>query len=368
MIESWREIVLEAPGFHIGWWGLAIGVVFGFVVYRSNYCAMGAISDIDAFGDYRRFRSWMLAAATAMVGAWFLQSNEIADISSAIYLTTNFNIVASVVGGLMFGYGMVFAGGCVTKNIVRVGAGDLRSAINLMVVGIFAYMTIGGILGIIRASAFNPFLIDLAQRDLETQSVGSLVSLVTGSDVQSTNMIAMILIAGLIFIWCFKDKGFRTSPVHVAAGFLIGLCVIAAWLLTGLAADDLAEVVVPVTSLTFVRPTGDTLEYLMRFTALGAPSIGVVTLTGTLLGAFVGAIAMKRFSFTTFADPADTRRNLFGAALMGIGGVLALGCTVGQAITGVSTLAVGSMITFAAIVAGGFIGIRHLNAKLMAEV
>ena len=368
MIEVWREIVLESPGFYIGWLGLAIGIIFGFVVYRTNYCAMGAISDIESFGDYRRFRAWMLAAAIAMIGAWFLQSMEIADISSSIYLTTNFNIVTSIVGGVIFGYGMVFAGGCVTKNIVRVGAGDLRSAINLVVVGIFAYMTIGGILGLVRTTAFGPFMIDLAERDLETQSVGSLVTLATGGNVQTANMTAMIVIAGLVIIWCFKDKAFRTSPVHIISGLMIGACVIAAWLLTGLAADDLADVVVPVTSLTFVRPSGDTLEYLMRYTALGAPSIGVVTLAGTLLGSFIGAMLVGRFSFTTFADPSDTRRNLFGAALMGIGGILALGCTVGQAITGVSTLAVGSMITFAAIVAGGFIGIKHLNAKLMAEV
>ncbi len=368
MIENWREIILEAPDFHIGFWGLIIGIVFGFVVYRTNYCAMGAISDIDTFGDYRRFRSWILAAATAMIGAWYIQSIAVVDLSSSIYLTTNFNIVASITGGLMFGYGMVFSGGCVTKNIVRFGAGDLRSAINLIVVGIFAYMTIGGILGLVRTTALGPFVIDLADQGLETQSVGSIISLVTGSDVQSTNTIAMIVIALAIVLWCFKDKGFRTSPVHIASGILIGLCVIAAWFLTGLATDELAEVVVPVSSISFVRPTGDTLEYLMRFTALGAPSIGVVIFFGTLVGSFIGALTMGRLKLTTFADPNDTKRNLFGAALMGIGGVLALGCTVGQAISGVSTLAVGSMIVFASIVAGCFFGIKRLNAILMAEV
>ncbi len=367
MIEIWREIVLEAPGFHVGWWGLAIGIVFGFVVYRTNYCAMGSISDIESFGDYRRFRSWVLAAATAMIGAFFLQFYEIADISSSIYLSPNLNMVGNLAGGLIFGYGMVFAGGCVTKNIVRVGAGDLRSAINLMVIGIFAFMTIGGILGLARTTALSPFLIDLSESGAQTQSIGSILSIFTGGDAAQTNMIAMIVLAGLAYIWCFKDKAFRTSLNHIAAGLLIGLCVIAVWFLTGLASDDLAEVVVPVTSLTFVRPSGDTLEYLMRFTALGAPSIGVVTLFGTLIGAFVGAIISRRFAFTTFADPADTKRNLLGAALMGIGGIVALGCTVGQAITGVSTLAIGSMITFAAIVAGGFIGIKRLNAVLMAE-
>lgn len=368
MIETWRAMVLEAPDFHIAVWGAIIGVIFGFVVYRTNYCAMGAISDIDSFGDYRRFRAWLLAAATAMIGAWFIQTMEIADLAGSIYLTPNFNIVANIVGGLMFGYGMVFAGGCVTKNIVRFGAGDLRSAINLVIVGIFAYMTIGGILGLVRTTAFNPFAIDLTERNIETQSVGSIISLITGAEVQSTNTIAMIVIAAAIILWCFKDKAFRSSPNHIASGILIGLCVIAVWMLTGLASDELADNVIQVSSITFVRPTGDTLEYLMRFTALGAPSIGVVTLVGTLVGSFIGALMMGRLHLTTFADPMDTKRNLFGAALMGIGGVLALGCTVGQAITGVSTLAVGSMITFAAIVAGGFIGIKRLNAILMAEV
>ncbi|MCP4184735.1 MAG: YeeE/YedE family protein [Hyphomicrobiales bacterium] len=368
MIENWREIVLANPDFHISVWGLIIGLIFGFVVNRTNYCAMGAISDIENFGDYRRFRSWIMAAAVAMIGAWIIQSLEVLDLSSSIYLTTNFNIVASIVGGLMFGYGMVFAGGCVTKNIVRFGGGDLRSAINLVIVGIFAYMTIGGILGLVRTSAFNPFVIDLAAKDLESQSIGSLLSMFTGGDVEQTNLIAMIVIALVVLIWCFKDKGFRYSPTHIASGFLIGLCVIAAWFLTGLASDDLAEVIVPVSSVTFVRPTGDTLEYLMRFTALGAPSIGVVIFVGTLTGSFIAALTMKRFRLSTFAGPRDTTRNLLGAALMGIGGVLALGCTVGQAITGVSTLAVGSMIVFAAIVGGCFIGLKHLNSILMAEV
>jgi len=368
MIESMREVVLESPGFTVGIWGLVIGLILGFVVNRTNYCAMGAISDIDSFRDFRRFRAWMLAAATAMIGAWFIQSMEIADLSSSIYLTPNFNIAGAVVGGLMFGYGMVFSGGCVTKNVVRAGTGDVRSAINLIIIGIFAYMTIGGILGLVRTNTVGLAAINLGDKNLETQSVGSMLSLFTGGDAASVNMIAMIVIAGAVIIWCFKDKAFRTSPNHVLSGVIIGFLVIAGWFLTGLASDDLAEVVVPVASISFVRPTGDSLEYLMRYTALGAPSFGIVVLLGTILGSTVGALSNNRFKLTGFANVADTMRNLYGAALMGVGGVLALGCTFGQGITGVSTLAVGSFIALAAIIAGGFAGIKHLNALLMAEV
>jgi hypothetical protein len=210
--------------------------------------------------------------------------------------------------------------------------------------------------------------IDLGDKNLETQSIGSMLSLFTGGDAAGVNMIAMIVIAGAVIIWCFKDKAFRTSPNHVLSGVIIGLLVIAGWFLTGLASDDLAEVVVPVASISFVRPTGDSLEYLMRYTALGAPSFGIVVLLGTILGSTVGALSNNRFKLTGFANVADTMRNLYGAALMGVGGVLALGCTFGQGITGVSTLAVGSFIALAAIIAGGFAGIKHLNALLMAEV
>ena len=368
MIDSWREIILEAPGFHIGIWGFIIGLILGFVVNRSNYCAMGAISDIESFGDYRRFRSWMLAAATAMIGAWFVQSMAIADLSSAIYLTPNLNIAASILGGLMFGYGMVFSGGCVTKNIIRAGSGDMRSLVNLIIIGIFSYITIGGILGLVRTNLFGPLNIDLGENNLSTQSIGSIISLATSSDIDTTNMFAMIIIAGAVAFWCFKDKDFRSSPVHILSGLIIGLLVIAGWILTGLAADELAQTVVPVASISFVRPTGDTLEYLMRYTALGAPSFGIVVFIGTIFGSTIAALSSGRLKLLTFADTKDTLRNLYGAALMGIGGVLALGCTFGQGITGVSTLALGSMIALAAIVAGGFIGIKHLNTILMAEV
>ena len=367
MIDTLRENVLEAPDFYIGLWGLVIGLVLGFAVNRSNYCAMGAISDIASFGDFRRFRAWLLAAATAMLGAWTIQNMGVVDLSSSLYLTPNFNIAASIFGGLIFGYGMVFAGGCVTKNIIRAGSGDLRSLINLIIIGIFAYMTIGGILGLVRTTAFGPLAIDLGEFELENQSIGSIVSLFSGTNIETANLFALIIIAGAILLWCFKDKAFRTSPNHILSGLVIGLCVIAAWFLSGLASDELAEVVVPVGSISFVRPTGDTLEYLMRYTALGAPSFGIVILVGTILGSTIAAISKGRLKLVTFANLDDTLRNLYGAALMGVGGILALGCTFGQGITGVSTLAMGSFIAFASIVAGGFIGIKHLNAILMSE-
>jgi uncharacterized membrane protein YedE/YeeE len=368
MIENMRELVVDDPGIYVSLIGLLIGTVFGYIVYVTNFCTMGSISDILNFGDYKRFRSWLLAAAVAIIGATYLQNFGISDINSAMYLTPNFNWLGNVVGGLLFGFGMVFAGGCVSRNLVRAGAGDLRSALVLVVTGIFGYMTIGGILGPIRLSAFDWSIVDLTDYNLESQSAGSIISLFSGIDASSANLAAIVVIVAALIFYCFKDASFRKSIPHLVAGTGIGLCVVAGWMITGLAFDEFAEQAVPVASLTFVRPTGDTLEYLMRFTALGAPGFGVVSVAGALLGGFLGAFSKGRFNLTTFANAKDTVYNMFGAALMGIGGVLALGCTVGQALSGFSTMAVGSMITFVFIIIGGIAGVKYLERLIMADV
>ncbi len=366
MIDSLREIIVEQPGFYVGMVGLAIGIVFGFIVYVTNFCTMGSISDILNFGDYRRFRSWLLAAAVAIIGTTFLKGSGISDINSAMYLTTSFNWLGNVVGGFMFGIGMVFAGGCVSRNLVRAGAGDLRSFLVLIVTGIFAFMTIGGILGPVRVAAFAPSTVDLTDYELGSQSAGSIISLFSGINAETANLGAMIVIVAALLIYCFKDASFRKSARHLVAGVGIGLCIVAGWMLTGLAFDEFADQVVPIASLTYVRPTGDSIDYLMRFTALGAPGFGVVTTLGALLGGTLGALYKGKFSLITFANPSDTLNNMFGASLMGVGGVVALGCTVGQALSGFSTLAVGSMITFIFIVLGGIAGMKYVEYRVMA--
>jgi len=283
-----------------------------------------------------------------------------------MYLTTNFNWLGNVVGGLLFGIGMVFAGGCVSRNLVRAGAGDLRSLLVLVVVGIFAFMTIGGILGPVRVAAFSASTLDLTDYNMASQSAGSFISMFSGINTETANFGAMVLIVAALLVYVFKDASFRKSAPHLVAGIGIGLCIVAGWMLTGLAFDEFADQATPIASLTYVRPTGDSIDYLMRFTALGAPGFGVVTTLGALLGGTLGAISRGRFSVITFAKPSDTLNNLFGASLMGVGGVVALGCTVGQALSGFSTLAVGSMITFIFIVIGAIIGMKYMEYRVMA--
>ncbi len=367
-MASLREMIASNPSAWLAVGGLIIGLAFGYIVFRTNFCTMGSISDIVSFGDYRRFRAWLLAGATAIVGAQLLDAAGVVALSKSMYLGANLNWLGHIVGGLMFGFGMVFAGGCASRNLARVGAGDLRSLLTLIVMGLFAYMTIGGLLGPLRDYAERMTTLGLGAAKIKAQGLGNLVDAMLPGNPVTTNLVVAALIAGAMLYYCFKDASFRSSRVHVLSGLGIGLCAVAGWALTGLAFDDMAERPTTPISLTYVRPTADAIEWLQRFTAGMIPGFGVTTVYGAILGAFIAAKSMGRFQLTTFSSVADTKRSMFGAALMGIGGVMALGCTVGQAITGISTLAVGSFLTFGAIVAGGVMGMKRMEAILMAEI
>lgn len=360
-MEELRAQVLENAPLWLAWGGFAIGAVFGFVVQQTNFCAMGSISDIMSFEDYRRFRAWLLAAATAVIGTRILAHAGVVDLGLSMYLGNALNWFGNIVGGLLFGIGMVFAGGCTSRNLVRVGGGDLRALLVLVVVGITAYMTIGGILGPARAWLESQTSIDLGT----TQSAAAILAGLGLGSEEMLNWAVTAVIAGAILVYCFKDADFRSSPKHIVSGVGVGLCVVAGWALTGLAYDDFADVPKLPISLTYVRPSGDALEYLERYTANRVPGFGVATVIGALAGSLIAALISKKFKLIGFADSGDTVRNVAGGALMGIGGITALGCTIGQSVTGVSTLAVGSMLTFAAIAIGGVIGMKWMERILL---
>jgi uncharacterized protein len=357
MIEALRETVALNGAVWLALGGLVVGGLFGAVVFATNYCAMGSLSDIHNFGDWRRFRAWVLAAATALIGAQLLQAAGVVALDKSMYLAgPSLNWTGHILGGLMFGFGMVFTGGCPSRNLARAGGGDLRSLLTLVVLGLFAYMAIGGIFAPVRAA-----LEQATSVPLQARSLGDLVGRAAGVASSTGNLLAMALLAAVALAYCFADARFRASAVHVASGVAVGLIVLMGWALTGLAFDDMATRPVPPISLTYVRPAGDALQWLTLYTAAPMPGFGTASVFGALIGACAASLAMGRFRLASFSDTGDTLRSLGGAALMGIGGVMALGCTVGQSITGVSTLALGSFLTFAAIVAGGFYGLRVLE-------
>jgi uncharacterized protein len=357
-VNALREIIAQNAELALALGGFLIGILFGWAVYRTNYCAMGSLSDIHNFGDYRRFRAWILAAATALAGATLLEAAGLVDLTRSMYLTPSLNWIGHIGGGLIFGVGMVLAGGCPSRNLARAGGGDLRALMTLVVLGLVAFMTISGVLAPARAALDEATNVALGA---STQGLGELLAVHAGAARTWAKPISATLIAAAALVYCFTDAKFRGSPLQVFSGVAVGLTVVAGWALTGLAYDDMAPRPTPPVSLTYIRPVGDTLQWLALYTATPMPGFGVASVFGALLGACAASVAMGRFRLATFADTGDTVRNLSGAALMGAGGVMALGCTVGQAITGVSTLALGSFVTFAAIVAGGFLGLRLLE-------
>lgn len=341
--------------------GLLIGLVFGAVVQRTGFCAMGAVSDMATFGDLRRMRAWLLAGAVAILGAHALQGAGVVALDRTMYMAPRAAWTLNIGGGLVFGFGMVFAGGCPSRNLVRAGSGDLRALLIVLIVGIAAFATIGGVLGPLRVALGEATSLDLTRADMATQGLDVLAGAHAGPGGGAPRLLAAVLVAGALLLFCLASSDFRRSRVHVIAGLAIGLCVVAGWALTGLAFDELADRVVEPASLTFVRPVGDTLDWLQRYSALGWPGFAVTTVLGTVAGAFLAAAFSGSFALATFAGVPDTLRSLAGGVMMGIGGVFAVGCTIGQGVTGLSTLALGSFLALAAIILGALAGLKVME-------
>lgn len=340
--------------------GFLIGLAFGYLTQRGNFCTMGSIANWVTIKDARGMRSWALAAAIAIVAVALMSHYSILDLQHTMYTPARLNWAANILGGLMFGVGMVLAGGCASRNLVRAGSGDLRSALTLLVTSLFAAMTLGGALGPLRAGLENLTAFTLP---LPSQRVTDMAGAMTGPGSFSDLAIPFLIAAALI-VKCFTDKPFRESRRHLIIGVGIGGLVAASWALTGLAYDELADRVQTPVALSFVKPSADMFDWLERSTALGIPGFGVASVFGTFAGGALAAFATRRFHFIAFADRADTLRHMAGAALMGTGGVMALGCSIGQGISGVSTLAIGSILAAGSIVTGTVLGVKLLQQNV----
>jgi uncharacterized membrane protein YedE/YeeE len=339
--------------------GFAVGLVFGAAAQHTNFCTMGGISDLVLMGDGRRFRAWVLAIAVAIAGTQALHFSGALNVNESIYLSSNLGWLGAIVGGLMFGFGMTQTGGCGSKTLVRLGAGNLKSLVVFLVIGIVAYMTLRGLLALARVQLEGATNVDLKARGMQNQNIGEMAGAVLGLEAATARMIAASLVVIAFLFFCFRDAEFRRSGRDIAAGFLIGLCAIGGWVVTGIiAADEFNPV--QLASITFVAPIGESLQYLMTFTG-STINFGIATVGGVITGSFLMAVATGSFRIESFTDRSDLTRHLGGAVLMGAGGVIALGCTIGQGITGMSTLALGSVIAWLSILGGGYLGIKYLE-------
>ncbi|HJM51814.1 MAG TPA: YeeE/YedE family protein [Alphaproteobacteria bacterium] len=347
-------------------WGLALGAILGATVQRTNFCTIGAISDAVLMGSYNRLRAWLLAIATALVASQGLHGAGLVDLGKSIYLSPNLGWLGAILGGLLFGFGMTLAGGCGNRTLVRLGAGNLKSLVVALVMGVFAYMTLRGLLGLARVELEAATMIDLGAAGFSSQGIVELLAAASGLDDGVLRSGLTIVVAGALAWWCFKDAQFRRSPRHLAAGLIVGLTVPAGWLITGVIGNDEFDPV-PLFSVTFVSSTADSVQYLMTFTG-ATVNFGVGLIGGVIAGALAAALLGREFRLEAFAGVEDMARHLIGAALMGVGGILALGCTIGQGITGMSTLALGSLLAWLAIMAGGVLGIRYLEEGSLAGI
>ena len=339
--------------------GFVIGIVFGATAQHTNFCTMGALSDIVFMGNWSRFRAWFLAIAIAIVLSQTLQLNGIVDLNKSIYLTTNFGWGGAILGGLIFGFGMTLAGGCGNKTLVRLGAGNLKSLIVLIFLGMFAYMTLRGFIGPARLELEALTVIDLKANGFASQGIPELLASFIGASEQTARWVVTVIFAIGLLYFCFKDAEFRNSPKDIAAGVVIGTLIPLAWYLTGVIGNDDFDPA-PLASFTFVAPSGDAIQYLMTFTG-STINFGIATVGGVIVGSFLMAKSKGEFRIESFTTANDFIRHVIGAAMMGTGGVIALGCTIGQGITGMSTLALGSLIALGSILFGGVLGLKYLE-------
>ena len=360
----------------------AVAVVLGAVTSKTNFCAMGAVSDWVNIGDTGRMRACVFSMAVALAGVVALEATGTVNLSGETfppYRTANFAWIRYLLGGLMFGVGMTLASGCGNKTMVRIGGGNLKSLTVLAVASICAYLMLWTPLF---EKAFLPWIsatsINLQSHGVANQELGTVIAGMLGMGISKhLNLaVAAAVVAALLF-FVFRSADFRDTPDHILGGATVGLAVVFGWWLTGGAIGrewkdyaDMATAVpsrVQVQSYTFISPMGDTVRYLLDPRNLSLVNFGVMALAGVILGSAIWSILAREFRIEWFAGWKDFGAHVLGGALMGTGGVLAMGCTIGQAVTGVSTLAVGSILAFLAIVIGAAGTMKYQYWRIQRE-
>lgn len=328
------------------WGGLILGALLGIVLQRSSFCARAALADAFEGRDKARLRAFVLAMAVTLLGTQLLAGLGLVDLSGTPYLRAGVPLLGLVVGGLVFGAGMMLAGGCPSRLIVRAAEGQGAALLTWLVFVLAIMASLEGVLAPVREALTGaPVPLPAA----------SLQALFGGVPAWGVTLVLLGLMAAFL-VTAPRTSAWRgwRQPL---AGALVGLLVAASWYVSIAGADEFET---PAASaLAFVAPAQD----LLRFVAmerLGFPlKFGSASVLGVFLGAFVSALAVRRFGWTVPSGP-QMLRNLAGGVLMALGGILAMGCTIGQGMAGVATLSVSSLIAVACMVAGAWLAQRAL--------
>jgi uncharacterized protein len=330
--------------------GLLIGVAFGTVGLLSGFCLTTGLRNWWTRGDGRLVRSFALALAVAIAGTQFLAARGDVDLGQSIYLQPAFSAPLMLFGGLLFGYGMVAANACASRALVLLGRGNLRSLVVVVTVAVIAEITLKGLIAPLRL-----FVLHGSQTTLHAVSLPAWISAWGPSDALA-RLLAVALFGGALLVFALSHGPFRRSPGQIAAGVAIGLLVPAGWFVTGfLGADPFNPA--PVASITFVAPIADSLQYAMLSTG-STLDFGIAVVTGVIAGSFATALVTRRFELEGYGSVRHMLRSLGGAALMGCGGALDYGCSIGQGLTGLSTLALPSILAATGILLGAAAALR----------
>jgi uncharacterized membrane protein YedE/YeeE len=351
-----------------------LAFVFGAVANRVSFCTMGAVTDVINFGDWRRMRMWLLAIAVAIAGSAALQVAGLIDLTKTIYTNPQVPWLSHVVGGAMFGFGMTLGSGCGSKTLIRAGAGNLKSVVVMVFLAIAAYMTLKGAFAPVRANGLDLVRLDLGALGAKTSDLPAL-AMAAGAGAAVRTWLPMIA-ALAIAIFVFRDREFRTTAELIVGGLVVGAVIVGGWYVSGhlgyLPEDPqtLEERFVATNSgrmesFSFVAPVAYLLELLVLWTDQSRVlTFGIAGVLGMVAGSCAMALYTRTFRWEGFASVEDTANHIAGAVLMGFGGVTALGCTIGQGLTGISTLAVGSILTFLSIVGGCVLAVRYQEWRI----
>ncbi|MEL7166063.1 MAG: YeeE/YedE family protein [Pseudomonadota bacterium] len=329
--------------------GLLGGIALGLAARVGRFCTLGAIEDVLYSSDSRRIRMWGIAIGVAIIGTQWAMATGAMDASATTYLDRVWNPAATIIGGALFGYGMALSGNCGYGALARLGGGDLRSFMIVLVMGLSAYFVMSGPLAHARVWLF-PVETDAEAAQgfgVFAQSVWGISPLITG-----------LVLGGGILALSLSSADMRASPRHIFWGAVVGLAVVSGWLGTyWIAQSGFGNE--PIETHTFAAPIGDTIYYSM--TASGnTVSFSVGSVLGVIIGAALGSYSKGHFRWEACEDPRELKRQIGGATIMGAGAILAVGCSVGQGISAFSTLAYSAPIAFGAIFIGASLGLRQL--------
>ncbi len=378
------------------WSTFVIALIMGAVANKTGFCTMGAVSDLVNIGDTGRMRAWVFAIAIGVLGVMALEAAGMVNVTNTFppYRQTQLVWVENLLGGLLFGIGMTLASGCGNKTLVRVGGGNIKSIMVLLIIAAIAYFMINPFPGSDK-TLFSLFFYDWIRPLSTTLSTNQdLGAMLFGADKAATGRAVMGgIIGALLLIYAFRSNDFRGSFDNILGGLVVGLAVVAAWYITSNVmvhtdaetvkiqkfVEDWDLVAQPTDvkpaqagplasqSFTFINPMGQTLGYVAKGFDKTLLTFGVMALAGVIFGSFLWSLITRSFKIEWFASFKDFVTHFIGAILMGFGGVLSMGCTIGQAVTGVSTLALGSFITFFAIIFGSAITMKIQYYKMVYE-